>query len=57
MINCHQTANCPYCGKDTGQSIWEAMWAPVQCMWCNKWLIYDPNKGSVKSVEKKKEKV
>ena len=54
MLNSHQTASCPHCGKDSWKSAWEAMWIPVQCIWCHKWLMYDPNKGSIKSSEKKK---
>ncbi len=47
-MNCHQTADCPHCGKDSWQSTWEATFTTVECMWCNGKFKYNPGEGSVK---------
>jgi len=54
----HQTAACPHCGKDSWQSVREAIFAPVQCANCRGWFQYNAGTGgSVKvTIDKKKGK-
>jgi Zn ribbon nucleic-acid-binding protein len=46
MINYHQTASCPNCGKDSYTSTWEAMFVPVKCIHCKCKFKFNPKTGN-----------
>jgi ribosomal protein S27E len=51
----HQTVECPYCGKDSGQSLYASIFVAVKCIHCGKYLMYDTDKEcSAKVSDKKK---
>ena len=55
-MNCHQTAQCPSCNKDSWQSTWEATFTPVECLWCKCKFVYKPGTGRSVIVGGKKNK-
>ena len=52
LIQTHKTATCPYCGKDSWQSLYGAIWVPVKCSQCGKSFQVD-GKGQLKETRKK----
>lgn len=50
--NCHQTVLCPFCGKDSHQSGWEAIFVHVKCVHCGKFFKMD-GKGNLVETPKK----
>jgi hypothetical protein len=54
MLNYHQTAPCPECGKDSYTSIHEAMFVNVKCIWCKCIFKFNPRTGRSEVVGKKR---
>lgn len=53
MINCHRTADCPACGKDSWQSEQAAYFTVVKCTWCGALFTYDDKTKSFKVTDKR----
>ena len=50
MINCHSTATCPSCNKDSYQSEYAAFFSIVECTWCGSKFTWDSETKSYKVV-------
>ena len=45
MIDGHQTAQCPWCGRDSYEADSVAWFSTAKCMWCKCEFKYDKKAG------------
>jgi len=55
MQNCHSTAQCPACGKDSYQSEYTAFLKVVTCTWCGSSFTWDAETKTFKVVSTQSE--